>query len=729
MSDNPLSGTVSLNTDNYKAGVAELNRQVRVIESGFKASAAALGDWSNTIDGMQQRIKALTAELGPQQQKVDGLSRVYNELASTGKTSARELAELQIKINKETETLNKMQSELNQSKIALDGMGKESTATGQEVEQLAKKEETASIATDKLASKSGGLGVALKTAGAAVAGLAVGVVGIGAGITKMVLGTASTADALDEMSQKTGISTDRLQELQYTSTKLGTDFGTVTDSMARLVRSMDAGTKAGSPAAQAFAELGIGVTDANGKLRDSKVVWEEAIAALGKIPDETERDAVSMALFGKSAQELNPLILAGAAGIAELSDEAHKMGAVMSGEDITAMADFNGQLDGLKMGLQGTVAQVSMAFLPAFAKIATQGGGYLKTFAGIVKSSNGDMSKMTSGVAGLVKTIVTDIAGQAPQMLQGGLSIIQGIVTAMVASLPTLLPAVVAMMTTLVTFLIANIPLLLTAAVQILVGLANGLTTALPQLIPAIVMIIPQIITTLVENLPLLITAALQLIIALATGLVNALPSLIAEVPKIVTTIMETLITVAPQLLTTAFELIKTLVKGLVDNLPAIGTAAGQVVETVVTGVGRLASSIFDVGKNIVMGVWNGISSMASYFSDQVSGFFNGIVDGVKRTLGIQSPSKVFGGIGQNMALGLGQGFTGQFAGIERQINSMVAGMDLGGVTVGAGDGAGYASQTNNRVNVAITNYGMDPARAGSASERGVRRALRSKGG
>ena len=48
---------------------------------------------------------------------------------------------------------------------------------------------------------------------------------------------------------------------------------------------------------------------------------------------------------------------------------------------------------------------------------------------------------------------------------------------------------------------------------------------------------------------------------------------------------------------------------------------------------------------------------MASWLKDKVTDFMGGIVDGVKSVLGIHSPSKVFAGIGENMALGLGQGF------------------------------------------------------------------------
>lgn len=80
--------------------------------------------------------------------------------------------------------------------------------------------------------------------------------------------------------------------------------------------------------------------------------------------------------------------------------------------------------------------------------------------------------------------------------------------------------------------------------------------------------------------------------------------------------------------------------------------------------------AIFDVGKNIVEGLWNGIKSMGSWVSGKVKDFFGGIVGGVKDFLGIHSPSKVFAGIGGFMAEGLGEGFDDQFKSVKRTLKT-----------------------------------------------------------
>ncbi|MEI7667981.1 MAG: hypothetical protein WCI62_03215, partial [Erysipelotrichaceae bacterium] len=79
-----------------------------------------------------------------------------------------------------------------------------------------------------------------------------------------------------------------------------------------------------------------------------------------------------------------------------------------------------------------------------------------------------------------------------------------------------------------------------------------------------------------------------------------------------------------------------------------------------------------NIGENIVKGVWDGITGMADWFGDKIGDFFGGMVDGVKNFLGIKSPSKVFAGIGQNMALGLGQGFSQEIIGINQDIQNAI---------------------------------------------------------
>lgn len=127
-----------------------------------------------------------------------------------------------------------------------------------------------------------------------------------------------------------------------------------------------------------------------------------------------------------------------------------------------------------------------------------------------------------------------------------------------------------------------------------------------------------------------------------------------------------------PEVLKLGVQLIVSLVKGLAQNLPELLRGTLALVDTIISAFLDSLPDIIEVGKDIVRGLWEGIKLMASWIGDKVSGFVGGLVDGVKGVLGIHSPSRVFAGIGQNMALGLGQGFERQMQRVSSGIQNAI---------------------------------------------------------
>lgn len=81
-------------------------------------------------------------------------------------------------------------------------------------------------------------------------------------------------------------------------------------------------------------------------------------------------------------------------------------------------------------------------------------------------------------------------------------------------------------------------------------------------------------------------------------------------------------------------------------------------VQKVVDFIGELPGKMLDIGKNIVQGIWNGITGAVDWLHTKIKGFCDGLLAGFKDNLKIHSPSAVFADvIGKNLALGLGYGF------------------------------------------------------------------------
>ena len=141
-----------------------------------------------------------------------------------------------------------------------------------------------------------------------------------------------------------------------------------------------------------------------------------------------------------------------------------------------------------------------------------------------------------------------------------------------------------------------------------------------------------------------------------------------------------------------------------------------------------LPGKIKQVGKNIVDGLWNGISSGWTWLKNKVNNLVNSLVSGVKKGLGIKSPSRVFRDqIGKQMALGLGIGWENEFANVKDDIEgdfaNLVTDADYGITTSStsvsdfSGGSSAYARGGTQSVNVTV---GIDD----SANAMGLARAL-----
>ena len=102
------------------------------------------------------------------------------------------------------------------------------------------------------------------------------------------------------MSSTTGLSTDTLQELQYASEFVDVSVETVNGSMTKMIRTMGQARDGNKDLQKEYARLGVRYKEHDGELRDSEAVFYDVIDALGKIQNETERDAKAMEIFGCS---------------------------------------------------------------------------------------------------------------------------------------------------------------------------------------------------------------------------------------------------------------------------------------------------------------------------------------------------------------------------------------------------------------------------------------------
>ena len=615
-------------------GEKEFKQQIKDCDTYLKTMGTTMDKVTSSFIGNENSSKALR-----QQNKL--LNETLKELNNKAEIQRARLQELdKAGVDPTSAAYQKLVQDLNKTETS---MNKTAAEIDKNNEKLKNHGKTAEEAHKKHAE-------AAKKAATAVAAVTAAVAAVAAGLAKMTLDAAAAADSINTLSIKTGISTDELQKLQYAAESIDVDVETVAGAIGKLTKNMDKAATGSGDAAAAFAKLGIAVQNDDGTFRDRNQVFQEAITALGGIANETERDATAMAIFGKSATELNPLILGGAEALQQLGDHAEEAGLILSGEALQSLGTLNDRFTTLKQ----TVGLAGQQFLAQFAAPMTAAIntviGYVerlvKAFqSGGFKGIASEAGKVATEMAAKFTEILPDIANFATELI---LTLTQGIVS----MLPDVVQSAVIIVTSLVT------------------QLANMLPTLIPVAVDAVLTIVDTL--TNPDTLGSLVDGAIAIIIALADGLIVALPRLIEMTPVIVENLVEALIENAPKLLASAVVLVGKLAAGIIEELPQIGAAAGRIIGTLTDGIASLATSLWNVGHDIVTGVWRGIQDRWEWFKSKVTGFFENIIGSVKNTLGIASPSKVFAGIGDNMAAGIGVGFDRTMDKVERDMMSSI---------------------------------------------------------
>ena len=184
-----------------------------------------------------------------------------------------------------------------------------------------------------------------------------------------------TADDLNTMSKVTGISTTELQKYKYSADLLDVSVETIAKSQTKMKKSMLSAQQGSSTMADAFAKLGVSIEDSNGNLRSQDEVFAESIKALGEMANETERDALAMQIFGKSATELNPLIEDNGETFQRVADIFASNGLeVVDQETIDNANRFQDALDTIKATGMVTLSTIGMQLAgylaPAMEKVA-----------------------------------------------------------------------------------------------------------------------------------------------------------------------------------------------------------------------------------------------------------------------------------------------------------------------------------------------------------------------
>ena len=370
MATRSISATIALNGEQaFNSAMKNINSNLRVLKSELSATSSSFSGQANSLAALTAKNKQLSEIYAQQKEKVRALEQAVKESSEKYGENSQQTDRLKVSYNRARVELDKLGQELQQNAQYMEEAKNSTDQCATSIDQYGNRVKDAS-------DKSKGFGTTgqssfLKVGKALLAvGIAAKVADIAKKLASATKEAAAFADEVLTLSAKTNISTDALQGYMYAAELVDVSVETITKSMQRNIRSMGSAADGTAQYANAYKQLGVAVQDSNGELRDSQEVFWELIDALGQMTNETERDEIAMTLLGKSAQDLNPLIEAGADRMRELAAEADSVGYIMSGETLSALGSLDDQLQRLDGAATAAKNALGAALAPAFENLA-----------------------------------------------------------------------------------------------------------------------------------------------------------------------------------------------------------------------------------------------------------------------------------------------------------------------------------------------------------------------
>ena len=635
--------TIEIGGDTTKLGKAleSVDKKSRDLSAELRDINKLLKLDPGNTELLAQKQKVLASAIANTADKLETLKKAEKQVQEQfkrGEVSEEQVRALQREIVSTTKEMDRYEKEAKETEKALRGVGDGGAQMGEKLKSAG------AVAVKGLA--------AVATAAAAA----------GAALVKASADAAAYADNILTMSTVTGISTDKLQAYTYAAELVDVSVETLTKSQAKQIKSMKAVQDGTALAVDAYAKLGVSVMNADGSLRDGETVYWEVIDALGKMENETERDALAMQILGKSAQELNPLIEAGSARMAELTEEAKQVGAVMSDDALNAMGAFDDSLQRLNGSAGAAKNALGSVLLPELTILATEGsalvneftknlndsGGGLEGFIGTVDKMAGPISEK---VGDLVGSVIEKASALVPSIVKVGTSLVTSLALAIVDELPGLVTSVAGS-------LVECTPTLIDGALELLMAVVDAVDLLIPPLIEAVPDIVMAIVGKLTEQrtLTTLINGALKLLLAIVGAIPLLIDKLVPLIPQIATAVGSALIQCTPQLLAAAVKLLGALAQAVPKACSSLLKALPQIWTTISSYLKQLPSKVVSIGGDLVAGLWKGINNKYTWLKGKIKSWVGNVEKFLKKLFGINSPSKVTAYMGEMLDEGFAKG-------------------------------------------------------------------------
>lgn len=190
---------------------------------------------------------------------------------------------------------------------------------------------------------------------------------VGSSILAVGKSTADYAGDMYDMARGAGIGVEAFQKLAYAGRMSGVETEKLSASLVKFDRMVAEATGGNKTYMQTFEDLGIKIKDSAGNLRQPNEIFEDVADIFHNTEDGIGKTALAVELFGKSGADLIPMLNDGKAGLKAFYAEAERLGLALSNEMIAKGDAFSDQLENIGEQVKGVKLQLGAALIPALS--------------------------------------------------------------------------------------------------------------------------------------------------------------------------------------------------------------------------------------------------------------------------------------------------------------------------------------------------------------------------
>lgn len=211
-------------------------------------------------------------------------------------------------------------------------------------------------------------------------------------------------------------------------------------------------------------------------------------------------------------------------------------------------------------------------------------------------------------------------------------------------------------------------PEVLNTVIDLLFQLVMAIVENIPKFSKAYQALLTEWIETAKACIPLMVEALLTLLQALIDGITAKIPDLAASGANMIAAMINGMASQAVIIINAAWDAVITFINGFADAIdqkgPELQAAVNKLITAIVNFIknglvgmaNKFSPQAATIGRNIINGVVNGVSSAAGALYNKLRNVASSALSSFKSTLGIHSPSRVFATAAGFIVAGIVQG-------------------------------------------------------------------------